>query len=219
MKKNFKGKRSYAVFGMGKFGMSVALELARNGVDVLAIDNDEEKLADIAGFVTEERVMDVTDVRAYEKLGLSNMDAVVVAMTGNMDATLMVILQALESGVPEIVVKALNDIQAKIFTKIGATKIITPEKSEGIRLARTLARTDIFEFIELQENICMLEISMRPEWTGKTLLELNLRNKYHINVIAIIRGGEANMAVDPRVVLEKEDHLLIVTDKESVKKL
>ncbi len=219
MKKNQKGTKSYAVFGMGEFGKSVALELARLGVDVMAIDSDEEELASVAEYVTEARVMDITNVRAYEKLGLSNMDAVVVAITRNMNATLMAILQAQEAGVQDINVKALNDIQAEIFSKIGATHIIMPEKSEGRRLARTLARSDIFEFIELKENICMLEISMRKEWIGKTLLELNLRNAYHINVIAIIKDGEANMAVDPNWVMSEDEHLLIVTDKESVGKL
>ncbi|MDO4521617.1 MAG: TrkA family potassium uptake protein [Eubacteriales bacterium] len=219
MKKNFAGKKSYAVFGMGEFGKSVALELAKTGADVMAIDSREDELAEIAEYVTEARVMDATDVRAYEKLGLSNMDAVVVAITGNMDATLMAILQAVEAEVSDIVVKALNDIQAKIFCKIGATQIITPEKSEGIRLARTLARSDIFEFIELRENICMLEISMKKEWINKTLVELNLRDRYRINVIAVVRNGAANMVVEPQTRLLENDHLVIVTDKKNIKKI
>ncbi len=219
MRKEYKGRKSYAVFGMGEFGKSVAIELAKVGVDVMAIDKDQEKLEDVAGFVTDARQLDATDCRAYEKLGLSNIDTVVVAIAENMDAALMAILQAEEAGVTDIVVKALNEIQAKIFSKVGATRIITPEKSEGVRLARTLAREDIFEFVELRENICMIEISPRKEWIGKSLKELNLRNKHQINVIAILKDGKADMAINPDTVLRDNVHLLIATGKGNVKNI
>ncbi len=213
------GKKSYAVFGMGEFGKSVAIELAKNGADVMAIDDQEDALADVTKYVTDARLMDASDARAYEKIGLDNMDAVVIGITENMDATLMAILQSVEAGVKDIIVKAISDTQVKIFSRIGATQIITPEKSEGIRLARIMSKANIFEFIEFKDDICMLEISIKDEWVGKSLVELNLRNKYHINVIALLRDGHANMAVDPNMKLHKGEHLLIVIDKENIARL
>ncbi len=212
-------KKSYAVFGMGEFGKSVVMELARNGADVMAIDDHEENLADVAEYITDARLMDATDIKAYEKIGLSNIDAVVVAIAENMDASLMAILQSVEAGVTEIIVKAISEVQAKIFSKVGATKIITPEKSEGIRLARTLFLSNVFEFVELKDGICMLEMAVKKEWCGKSLLELDLRKNYAVNVIAVLRDGMANFMGNPKTVLNEGEHLLVVTDMNHVEKL
>ncbi len=208
-------KKSYAVFGMGEFGKSVAIELAKSGADVLAIDVAAEEMEGVADYVTEAKIMDASDIHAYAKIDLSSMDGVVVSMSRNINAELMAILQAVEAGVPVIVAKALNETQAKIFEKIGATDIITPERSEGKRLARALASSDIFDFVELKDNLCMLEIGVRKEWAGKSLMELHLRDQFGINVIAIYRDNVASTAINPAEPLDEEAHLLIVTDKES----
>ncbi len=222
MKKKLKinhDKHSYAVFGMGDFGRTVAIELAKSGADVMAIDHSEERIADVTDFVTDARIMDVTDIRAYEKIALSNMDGVVIALTGNMDAAIIAILQASEAGVPEIIVKSVSDVQTEIYKRLGATKIITPEISEGVRLARTLSSTDIFDFVALRDEICMLELQVPEEWAGKTLAELQLRTRYQLNVISILGAESANLVIDSALRLNAGDHVLVVTDRKTAEAL
>ncbi len=210
--------KSYTVFGMGEFGKNVAIELARAGADVCAIDNRQERLEDVADYVTDAKILDASDIHSYAKLGLETMDGVVIAMSGNMNAELMALLQSEEASVPNIVVKAINDTQEKIFEKMGATMIITPEKSGGIRLARTLVRSNVFDFVELRDHVCMLEIAIQEDWNGKSLRELNLRSEYNINVIALVRDGVVCMSVDPDEKLSMDTHLLVATDKDSARK-
>ncbi len=222
MKKKLKinhDKRSYAVFGMGDFGKTVAIELEKSGADVMAIDRNEERITDVADYVTDARIMDATDVRAYARLGLANMDGVVIALTGNMDASIIAILQATEAGIRDIIVKSVNEIQTEIYRRLGATQIVTPEISEGIRLARTLSSTDIFDFVSLRDDICMLELQIPEEWNNKTLAELKLRTAYQLNVIAVLGPDSANLVIDSGLRLTAGDHLLVVTDRKTAEGL
>lgn len=187
--------KSFAVLGLGKFGRSVAVELANAGADVLAVDIDKERVHALADIVTCAVAVDITDTEAMESLGLSNMDAVVVAITGSLDISILATIFAKESGVPYIIAKSRDNTHTKILQKVGADKIIIPERESGIRIARHLTTGNILEFVELSETIRMIEINIRPEWAGHTLRELNLREKEHINVIAIRENN--NLCVNP----------------------
>lgn len=212
MKKN-KEKKSYAVFGLGEFGRSVALELTAGGADVMVLDIDEDLVAEIAGKVTLAMQMDALEIRAYESLGLSNMDGVIVAMTGCLDACIMAILAAKEAGVPFILAKSQNRTQSAIFEKIGADRIVTPEHDGGIRVARNITAGNFIDFIELSKSVRMVEIGVKPEWVGKTLKELSLRQKHRINVVAIRRNGDLNADVNPDEPLQDGDTILIILNK------
>lgn len=162
MKKS-EGKKSYAVFGLGEFGRSVALELMAAGADVMVLDKDEDRIMDIADQVTLAMEIDATEMHSFEKLGLSNMDAVVVAMTGCLDACLMAILAAKEAGVPFVLAKSQNSTQTAIFERIGADKIVIPEHDGGVRVARNLMAGNFVDFIELSRRIRMVEMPVKEE--------------------------------------------------------
>lgn len=212
-------KKSYAVIGLGKFGESIAIELAKSGADVLALDNDAEKVHEVASYVTRSMQVDVCDVETMNTLGLSNMDGVIVAITGNLNASVMATILSKEAGVPYIIAKVGDNIQATILKKVGADRVIIPEKESGIRVAQTILSTNLKEFIELSDKVNIIEVNIRPEWIGKSLKELNLRQKYNINVIGIRENNELKMNINPDKKFENECTLIIVINKEDIPKL
>ena len=216
---NKKEKKSYAVFGLGEFGRSVALELMNAGADVMVLDVDEDRVSDMADDVTLAMQIDATEERSYEELGLSNMDGVVIAMTGCLDACIMAILEAKDAGVPFILAKSQNKTQALIFEKIGADKIVSPEHDGGVRVARNIMAGNFLDFIELSNTLRMVEITIRPEWVGKTLKELSLRQKEKINVVALRKDGELKTDINPDIPLCEGDTMLITVDKMYLTKL
>ena len=183
-------KNSYAVIGMGRFGAAVAKELASSGADVLAIDINEERVRSIAEYVTRAVKADITDSDTVASLGLSNMDAVVVAMTRSMDASILATISAKESGAPYVIAKALDEMHAKILTKVGADKVIVPEKESGVRIARNLVNGNFLDFFELSDRIGIVEIPVLDEWVGKNLRELDFRRKHSVNAIAYEADGD-----------------------------
>lgn len=185
-----KNINSYAVIGMGRFGTAVAKELARSGADVLAIDVNEERVRAIAEYVTHAVKADITDGDTAAALGLGNMDAVIVAMTRSMDASILATISAKESGVPYVIAKAMDEMHAKILTKVGADKVIVPEKESGVRIARNLANGNFLDFYELSDHISMVEIAVKEEWIGQNLRQLDFRREYGANVIAYQATGE-----------------------------
>lgn len=211
--------KSFAVIGLGRFGESIATELANAGADVLAVDIDKERVHALADIVTCAVTVDVRDTEAMESLGLSNMDAVVIAVTKSLDISILATIYAKECGVPYVVAKSKDETHTKILEKVGADKIITPERETGIRIARHLLTGNVLNFVELSKTIRMIEIGMRPEWAGHTLRELDLRSKEKINVIAIRSNGELEVSPDPDEILTPDLSMLITLDKKSLDKL
>ncbi|MBR1864987.1 MAG: TrkA family potassium uptake protein [Lachnospiraceae bacterium] len=212
-------RESYAVFGLGEFGKSVALELMESGADVMVIDKNEDRISDISDKVTLAMEVDVTEKRAFENLGLSNFDGVIVAMTGCIEACLVTILAAKEEKVPFILAKAHDSMQAVIFEKVGADKTVTPEHDGGIRVARNLAAGNFLDFFELSGRIRMVEVAVRPEWVGKTLKELDLRKHHRMNVVAIRRRGELTTDIHPDAQLNQDETVMVIIDKKYISDL
>lgn len=210
------GNKSYAVFGLGEFGKSVALELMNAGADVMALDKDEDAVTDIAQYVTLALQVDAAEAHSYAHLGLSNMDGVIVAMTENLEACIMAILESKKSGVPFVLAKSRNKTQSIIFEKIGADKTVTPEHDGGVRIARNIVSGNFLDFFELSKNARMVEIIVKPEWVGKSLKELALRQKHKINVVAIRKKGEITTEIDPVEPLCEGDTMLIIADIRSL---
>ncbi len=205
-------KRSYAVFGLGEFGRSISRELFKMGADVLACDVNEMRTAAIADEVTTALVFNALDENAYKEIGLSYMDAVIVAMTGSLDASILAIMAAKDAGVPSVIAKAADDLQKNIFEKVGATKIVLPERDGGIRLARNILAGNFLDYIELSDKIRLVESKVQQEWVGKTLKDLNLRGKYNLNVIAINRDNDMITSINPNLIFCENDTVLVITD-------
>ena len=190
---------SFAVIGLGKFGRSVAIELTNTGADVLAIDIDKERVHSVADFVTCAVAVDVRDTEAMDTLGLSNMDAVVIAITGKLDIS----------------------THKKILEKLGADQTIMPEHETGIRLARKLSNRRVINFMEISDKLKMVEIDVKNNWVDKTLRELDLRNKENLNVIAIRKDTSSEYEVNPSpdIKLTNNMTMLITCDVKDLDKL
>lgn len=212
-------KKTYAVLGLGKFGISIATELAKAGAEVLAVDLSDENVHNIADTVTYAVKADVCDAEAMNSLGLSNMDGVVVAITESMDASIMATILAKEAQVPFVMSKAKDEIHKRILEKVGADRVIIPEKESGVRMAYNMLSGNFMDLVELSDRIRLIEIPIRPEWQGKTLRELNLRQKQKINILAIRKANEVVVNIDPDEKLEEGITMWITVDKADMFKL
>lgn len=213
-------RKSYAVFGLGRFGRSVAEELAKSGAEVLAVDVDEEKVREVAELVTHAVTADVCDMEAMEALGLRNMDGVIVAITENLNASVLITILAKEMGVPYVIAKAKDNLHIKVLEKVGADKVIIPEKESGVRVARSIWAGNFIDFIELSDRVKLVEIAVREEWIGKSLRELNLRQKNRINIVAIREvDGELTVGPDPDKPLHEGISMVVTVDRNDITQL
>ena len=212
-------KKTYAVFGLGRYGIAVARELVENGMEVIAVDSDERIVNAAADDLPICKCADITDREVLRQLGIENVDVVIIAMAGNLEASVLATMLCKEAGVKTVIAKCSEEIHRKILSRVGADKVVFPESESGHRLAKNLLSSGFVDIIDLTKNISMIELAVRPEWYGKPLLELNLRRKYSINVVAIRRGKEVSIEVDPAKPLEKDMQLIVIADKTMLGKL
>lgn len=179
--------RQFAVIGLGRFGLSVAKTLSEEGCEVIAIDKREDNVAEAADFVTSAIQIDATDEKALKSLGIFNMNAVILCIGTNIQASILTALLLKELGVKEIVAKAINQLHKKALLKIGVDRVVLPEIDMGIRLGKSLVRPGVSEHIELSKDHTLMEILAPKRFIGKTLREANIRAKFRLNVIGIKR--------------------------------
>ena len=203
-----KKKKTYAVFGLGRYGKSVAKELVKSGAEVLAVDKDET-IVNAA----------IADIPFCKQLGVKSIDVVIIAMAQSLEASVMTTMLCKELGVPKVIAKCGSTMNCKILEKVGADKTIYPEKESGTRLAKNLLSSGFVDIIELSKDASMVEIDVRPEWEGKSLMELNLRVKYSINVVAIIQNKKINTNIDPTVPLDQSMTLVVIANVNKLNKL
>ncbi len=211
--------KSYVIFGIGKFGRSIAEELAEAGHNVLAVDRDPEKVSAVADTVTMAAVADVNDARQMENLGLSDFDAAVVSTTGDLSASVMCVMLTKEAGIPLVIAKASDERQAKVFERIGADRVIIPEKDAAARVVHTLLNKDYLDVFELSDDILLAEITLRKDWEGKSLRELDLRRSHRINVAAIRVEGDLFINWDADKLLPKGASIVVIADRKTLDKV
>ena len=212
-------EKSYAVIGLGQFGMSVAETLAESDCDVLAIDAREENIQEIADKVTYAVRADVREPEVLRALGVQTVDVAVIAVAENMEASIMATMQAKELGVPYVLAKAMNALHGKILEKIGADRVIYPEQSMGLRVARNLMSGGFLDVFELSTEFSMAEFPVPTEWIGKSLQELQLRESHDINIIAIKVGDDVEINLDPVKPLEADWHLMAIGKNKVLERL
>ena len=212
-------EKSYAVIGLGQFGMSVAETLAESDCDVLAIDAREENIQEIADKVTYAVRAEVREPEVLRALGVQNVDVAVIAVAENMEASIMATMQAKELGVPYVLAKAMNALHGKILEKIGADRVIYPEQSMGLRVARNLMSGGFLDVFELSTEFSMAEFPVPTEWIGKSLQELQLRESHDINIIAIKVGDDVEINLDPMKPLEADWHLMAIGKNKVLERL
>ncbi|USB35130.1 TrkA family potassium uptake protein [Paenibacillus sp. YPG26] len=204
---------------MGRFGYSVANSLSNMGFDVLAIDSDEHRIQAVSHIVTHAVSADSTEEEALRALGIRNFDVVVVAIGEDIQASILTTLILKDLGGPVIVVKAQNELHGKVLQKIGADKVIYPERDMGQRVAHHLASPNILDYIELSDDYSILEIRANSAMIGQNLKELNIRARFGCNVMAIKNGTKMNISPDAVYRLIEGDILVIVGEKSDLTKL
>ena len=212
-------KKTYAVFGLGRYGIAVARELVNNGMEVIAVDIDEKIVNAAADELPICKCADITDPDVIHQLGISNADVVIISMANNLESSVMAVTLCKEIGVKTVIAKSANEMHQKILTRVGADKVVFPENESGIRLAKNLLSSGFVDMVSLAKNVSIIELDVKAEWVEKNLIELNLRKKYSINVVALRKGQSVSVDIDPHAPLQSDDKLIVIANTERLSKL
>ena len=212
-------KKTYAVFGLGRYGIAVARELVDHGMEGIAVDSEERIVNMAADELPICKCADVTDPDVIRELGIANVDVVIIAMANNLEASVMAVTLCKEIGVKTVIAKCANEMHQKILLRVGADKVVFPENESGIRLARNLLSSGFVDMVSLAKNMSMIELDVKREWVGKNLIELNLRKKYSINVVALRRGDMVSVDIDPHAPLSPDDKFIVIANPEKLSRL
>lgn len=211
-------KKQFAVFGLGSFGMSVAVTLQKLGCEVVAVDEDMDRVEEAADKVSFAMAADVGDPEVIEAMGARNLDGVVVAVSG-MEASILATMVSKEIGVPYVITKARNDLHEKVLKKVGADVVIFPEREMGMRIARSMVSKNFADWIALSDEYSMIEIAIPQKWVGKTLLDLDVRKNYDVSVVGIKRNGEFEVSPDPKKTLEEGILMILIGSNKALEKI
>ncbi|WP_434565288.1 TrkA family potassium uptake protein [Thermoanaerobacterium thermosaccharolyticum] len=211
--------KQFVVIGLGRFGSSVAKTLYTLGCDVLAIDSSEELVQNISDSVTRAVQADATDEKVLRSLGVRNFDVAIIGTGTDIQTSLLVTLMVKELGVKTVVAKAQNELHAKVLLKIGADRVIFPEKEAGVKLAYSLISSNILDFIELSPEYNIVEIIAIRDWIGKSLNELKLRQRFGLNIIAIKRGNNIKITPSADDIIMEGDNLVVIASTDDINKL
>ena len=210
--------KQYLVIGLGRFGTSVAKTLYSSGEIVLGVDTNEELVQDkIDNNILKNAIIgDASDEKLLKNIGAENFDVAFICM-GDIEASVMIALNLKELGIKTIIAKAINKKHGKVLTKVGATEIVYPEEHMGKRIAELTMNTDIIEHLKFTDNFVLVEVKAPSIFWNNSLIKLDVRNKYNINIVGIKKAQE-EFIPNPtaNVVIEEGDILVIITDKKTV---
>jgi trk system potassium uptake protein TrkA len=210
----------FVVIGLGIFGRNVALNLARHGQAVLAIDIDQEEIDRLAPDLDSVVRADATDEEALRELRLERMSCAVVAIGAqSMEASILTTALLRQVGVPRIVARSLSELHERVLRAVGAHEVVSPEKEMGQRLARRLAEPGVLERLELGEDAQLAEIAAPESFIGRSLVELEVRRQFDVTVVAIRRGGSVRANVAPGDRLQQGDVLVVIGDPAGIHRL
>jgi trk system potassium uptake protein TrkA len=207
--------KQYLVIGLGRFGSAVATELSRQGMQVLAVDARMERVEAHRSVLTDVVCADAMDHSVLTRIGAEDFEVAIVTIGEDIKASGVITMQLKELGVKTVIVKAYDDFQGRMLRKLGADKVVFPERDMGHRIAHNLVSEKIMDFIELSPEYSLMEIRPRPVWVGKTLKELNLRALERINVVAVRSGETVNAMPDLNTMVGAVDVMLVVSPNEN----
>lgn len=203
-------EREFVVIGLGRFGGSIVKELNALGMDVMAIDTNEARVNEYADIATHAVIADTTDENVLKSLGIRNFDHVIVAIGDNIQASILTTLILKDLGVKKVTAKAQNDYHAKVLNKIGADTVVHPERDMGRRIAHNLSSNSVLDYLELSDQHSILEMKAGETLQGQTILKLDIRANYGLNIIAIKRGKEIIVSPDPNDTILLGDILIVI---------
>ncbi|MBP3232749.1 MAG: TrkA family potassium uptake protein [Anaerovibrio sp.] len=202
-------KKQFAILGLGRFGASLAMALENMGYEVLCVDLDERVVERLSGTLSRVVSFDIRDAKALAQVGIDSFDTVVIT-SKNLESSLMATMLCKEQQVPEIIVKAIDERHAEMATRLGATQMIFSERDMARRLAKHLSSPNVLDYIEIDADINVISFYAEEELQGKKLQDTDLRSKYGLNVIAIIRSSETIITPPPSFVFQEGDKVFAV---------
>ena len=214
-----KDKKQFIVVGLGRFGRAIAETLCQDGSEVLGVDRRMDVVEGLRDTLTHTVQMDAMDQDALSALGIPDFDVAFVTMGSDIRASGTIVMSLKELGAKQVIAKAQDEFHGRMLEKLGADRILFPERDMGRRVAHTLTSGDIIDFLELSNEYSMAEIRPKPEWVGNTLMGLNMRGRLGINVVAIRTGETLNAMPKPDTALGEDDVLLVVVKDETLAKL
>ncbi|HCY06979.1 MAG TPA: potassium transporter Trk [Erysipelotrichaceae bacterium] len=208
-------RKSFAVLGLGVFGSTIAKRLSSYDYDVIAIDSDMSCIDRLSDFVSIAIQADITDINQLKSAGVSDVDCAIVATGSHLENSIIAVMNLKELGTPYIVAKAKNKRYMKILEKIGADRVILPEKEMGERVAKQLVSSNIIDLIDIDDEYSVIEIVAPKYWINKSLIDLNLRSKYGINILGVRKSPSTRLSISPSAnyIIEANDILLVIAEK------
>ncbi|NGP44406.1 TrkA family potassium uptake protein [Bacillaceae bacterium SIJ1] len=203
-------KKQFAVIGLGRFGSSICRALSKQGMEVMAIDMDEDRVNEFSTIASHAVMADSTDEQALKSLGLRNFDHVIVAIGDNIQASILTTLMLKELGVKQITVKAQNDYHEKVLSKIGADRIVHPERDMGRRIAHHILSNNVLDYLEISDEHSIVEVRVSDKMIGSTLQDLDIRAKYGINIVAFRRGPDIIVSPPAEAELQSNDIMIVI---------
>ena len=211
--------KSYAVIGMGLFGSQIAMELYKKGANVMAIDTNASLIEKYAGNVTKAVVADAKKRDVLRKLGVDKCDCAIVALTSDLASSVLITMNLKALGIKQIICKSKDDTDKEVLETLGATNIVIPEKMSAERLSVKLLKPNVMDYIELSDNCGIVEIQAPQAWINHSIIDLNIRAKFGVNVIGIKKGSQMNVSFDGKTLLEEGDVLVLVGDNKNLNKI
>lgn len=203
-------RKEFAVIGLGRFGGSICRTLAEHGMEVMAIDNNEDRVNEYSMIASHAVVGNTTDEKVLKSLGIRNFDHVIVAIGDDIQASILTTIILKELGVNNITVKAQNDYHEKVLLKIGADHVVHPERDMGRRIANNMISNSVLDYLELSEEHSIVEIVASHKIDGKSILNLDVRAKYGINIVAIKRMNEIIVSPQANEIIREKDILIVI---------
>jgi trk system potassium uptake protein TrkA len=210
--------RQFAVIGLGRFGSAVAITLAKMGYEVLGIDVNQERVNEMAETITESVKADAIDEQSLKALGIRNFDVVIVAIGRDIQASILTTVILKDMGVGKVIAKAQTELHGKVLERIGADKVVFPERDMGEKLAKVLVSENIIDEITLSPEYDVVEMAAPNIFYGKTLEKLNVRNKYGISILAIRRGSDIIVSPDAKQIISDRDILVVIGKNEKIRR-
>lgn len=202
--------KQFIIIGIGKFGESIATNLYKMGHDVLAVDIDEERVQYIANKVTHAVQADATEEGTLEALGVKHFDGAMVTIGESVQASILITLLCKELGIRHVLAKAQNELHAKVLYKIGADRVVFPERDMGLRVAHSLVSSSYLDYIELTPDYSIVELKAAKDWQGKSLKDLNIRAEYGINIMAIKQDDKVIVSTAADDTIQRDDVLVVI---------
>lgn len=216
--KSKSGTVTYGIVGLGRFGYALAMELAGCGSELIVIDHDEEKIREIRDVTDNAFVVSNLDKKSLMETGIQNCDVAIVCIGEHMDTSILTTLNLVSLGIPEVIAKATSAEHGIILEKLGA-EVVYPERDMAIRLASRLETAKELDFVQLSEKINVSKIKIPERSVGKTVLQVNLRTRFGLNIIAIENNDNVIDLVEPNYVFQRDDILFLSGSKEGILKL